>query len=74
MNPVNIEIDIGIGIAIGIGIGSVDPRPATFDPRRSTEKRASPSAAVTPPPLNAERPTPNSERRSEKLLAYKLPG
>ncbi len=29
-------IQIGIGIAIGIGIGNVDPRPATFDPRRST--------------------------------------
>jgi len=29
-------IQIGVGIAIGIGIGIVDPRPATFAPRRST--------------------------------------
>jgi len=62
-------IQIGVGIAIGIAIAI-----GIVDPRRSTEKRASPPAAVTPPPLNAERPTPNSERRSEKLLAYKLPG
>jgi hypothetical protein len=31
-----IQIGVGVGIGIGIAIGIVDPRPATFDLRRST--------------------------------------
>jgi hypothetical protein len=38
-----IQIGIGIAIAFGIGIGNVDPRPATFDPRRSTGTPAFPT-------------------------------
>jgi len=41
-----IQIGVGIGIAIGIGIGIVDPRPATFDPRRSTGTPAFPTPQV----------------------------
>ncbi len=37
---------IQIGVAIGIGIGIVDPRPATFDPRRSTGTPAFPTPQV----------------------------
>jgi hypothetical protein len=39
-------IQIGVGIGIGIGIGIVDPRPATFDPRRSTGTPAFPTPQV----------------------------
>ena len=41
-----IQIGVGIGIGIAIGIGIVDPRPATFDPRRSTGTPAFPTPQV----------------------------
>jgi hypothetical protein len=41
-----IGIAIGIGIGIAIGIGNVDPRPTTFDPRRSTGTPAFPAPQV----------------------------
>ena len=38
-----IQIGVGVGIGIGIAIGIVDPRPATFDPRRSAGMPALPA-------------------------------
>ena len=41
-----IQIGVGVGIGIAIAIGIVDPRPATFDPRRSTGTPAFPTPQV----------------------------
>jgi len=43
-----IQIGVGVGIAIAIGIGIVDPRPATFDLRRSTGTPAFPPKKPKP--------------------------